>query len=487
MSRRSGLAVAALLAASCVPGRPAAGAEARVLATDQFRYSYGTDSRREIAENWLDATWAQDGLQAGILLEHRAPGEAGDRVGEVRHRFVAFARPGLELRAGHFYGTFGRGLLLAAREDRRLRVDTALDGLIAAARRGPWRGTVFSGTPGARAVDVRGADAEVALRGGWTLGASGLTWRADEGTRADGSVRREWVAAPRLAATWPFGGLYVEYGRKRGWDYEPVADDAHQGGHAVYGSLQLFHGPFALVAEGKDYHRFTVLRAADGRTPLNGPPSLTREHVYTLLNRAPHTVDADDERGGHVELTWAGGEGWSAVLDGSRSERRDGARTFAEAYVQVERERLGALDLRGALGYRESEGLRQTAVGGVAWRLDPRHSLALEAEHQRVRIGGGAGFDLGAYDEECLKVEWAAAPAWSVTAMLEWNDKYAAQRAFGEEAGPFPAVQLACANADGARIALWAGRRQAGYLCAGGVCKLEPAFEGVELTGTLRY
>ena len=57
----------------------------------------------------------------------------------------------------------------------------------------------------------------------------------------------------------------------------------------------------------------------------------------------------------------------------------------------------------------------------------------------------------------------------------------------GEKAGPFPAVQVSYASPAGARLALWAGKRQAGYLCAGGVCKYEPAFEGVELTGTLRY
>ncbi len=488
MSGSRGLAAAVvLLAALNVPASGAPVGEGRVTATDEFIYSYGTSSGREIVENWLDATWQQGGLRAGVLLDHQAPSEEGFRANDVRHRFVGFGMPGLDLRLGHFYGLFGRGLLFAAREDRRLRVDTALDGVIASGRRGPWRGTIFSGTPSALSVDVRGADAEVGLGDRWAVGASGLTWRPDDGVRADGSVRREWVAAPRLTATLPFGGAYVEYGWKKGWDFTPVPDDAFQSGHAFYGSAQLFHGSFALVAEAKDYWRFTVLRAADGRTPLNEPPSLTREHLYTLLNRAPHAVNADDERGQHVELTWTGGAGWSALLDGSRSGKHDGTLTFEEAYAQLEQEQLGPFRLRGGLGYRESEGLRQSAVGEVSWRIDSRRSLTLEAEHQRVRMGGGPGYDLGAYDEEYLKLEWDTAPAWSAAAIVEVNDKYQLQRAFGEKAGPFPAGEVAYTNANGARVSLWAGRRQAGYFCAGGVCKYVPAFEGLELTGTVRY
>lgn len=490
------LALRALLAAVTVTGAgpgwlpPASAAplaDGQVMATNELEYSYGTASRKEIVEDWLDVSWTLGGLTAGILFDHQAPAEEGTRGSTIRHRFVEFSTHGLDLRAGHFYGTFGRGLLFAAYEDRRIRVDTALDGLMVSGRRGPVRGTVFTGTPRRREVDLRGLDTEAQLGHGWALGGSGLTWRADDGVRADGSVRREWVMAPRLTATLPFGGLYLEHGWKRGWDYETVPDDAYQGGHAFYGSLQLFRGPLGLALEAKDYRRFAVVRNADGRTPLNNPPSLTRDHLYTLLNRAPHTVDADDERGQQAELNWTGPAGWSALANASRTEKHDGRRVFEELYVQLDQERLGDFRLRGGFGYRESEGLRQTAVAEVAWRLDARRSLTLEAEHQHVRLGGGAGFDLGAYDEEFLKLELGVAPAWSLAAILEVNDKYPEQRAFGERPGPFPAAQLAYTTADGARVALWGGKRQAGYLCAGGVCKYEPAFEGVELTATLRY
>lgn len=494
-ARRITAALVALAAlAACASVRalaaPAAAdplAGGTVAATDELEYSYGTASRREIVENWLDVSWSRPGLRAGVLLDHQSPGEEGLRVNEVKHRFVELETRGLELRAGHFYGMFGRGLIVAAREDRRLRVDTALDGLLVRGHRGAVSAAAFTGTPSGRDVDLRGADAEAQLGGGWSLGASGLSWRADDLVLANGSVHREWAMAPRVAATLPFGGLYAEYGWKRGWDFRSTPDDAYDPGHALYASLQLFRGPLGLSLEAKDYRRFVVVRAADGRTALNNPPSLSREHTRTLLERAPHNLDADDERGQQAELTCELPAGWSALVNASRSEKHDGERVFEELYTQLEQPQLGPWSLTGGFGYRESEGIRQCVVTELGYRLDERRSVSIDAEHQHVRLGGGPGFDLGAFDEEFFKLELGVAPAWSASVMLEVNNKFREQREFGERRGPFPAAQLAYTTSDGARVALWGGKRQAGYLCAGGVCKYEPAFQGLELTASVRY
>ncbi len=486
-ARPVALAAALALAASAATAVAGPVPGGQVLAADEFEYSYSTETQREIVENWLDASWFLGGLRAGILLNHRAPSEEGERTNELRHRFVEFAAEGLDVRAGHFYGLFGRGLLYAGYEDRRIRVDTALDGLLVGARRGRLRGTAFSGTPSALAVDVRGADLAADLGGGVGVGASGLTWRADDWSAPDGGIHREWVAAPRLEAVLPFGGCYVEYGWKKGWDFGPVADDRSDLGQAFYAGVDLFAGPWGLSLEAKDYKRFVVLPGADGRTPLNNPPALSREHLYTLLNRDPHAVDANDEQGWQAELTWTGPAGWSALANASRTDRQDGRLLFEEVYLQAERDPGGRWRARGAFGYRDAESRRRTAVADVTWRLDDRRSLSLEAEQQHVVLPAGEGYDLGAYNQQFLKLELGVAPAWSLAAILELNDKVGEQRQSGEKEGPFPAAQFAYVTPTGARVALWAGKRQAGYLCAGGVCKYEPAFEGIELTGSVRY
>jgi hypothetical protein len=114
-------------------------------------------------------------------------------------------------------------------------------------------------------------------------------------------------------------------------------------------------------------------------------------------------------------------------------------------------------------------------------------SLTLQAEHQHVRLGGGPGYDLGSYDEDWFKLEYETAPRWAFAAILEVNNKYDEQRGPDEKEGPFPAGQVTYTISRGGNLNLWFGKRQEGFLCSGGVCKREPAFQGVELFGVFRY
>lgn len=458
-----------------------------VSVTDQFEYSYSSQTEREIVENWLDASVLFGSVRFGLLLNHQAPAEEGTRRNELRHRFVEFQRDRTEARAGHFYALFGRGLVLSSYEDRVIRVDTALDGVKFSHEADRWRATVLSGTPFEVDRDVRAADAEFELMSGLRAGASVLTHRSDDRVDDDGSVHREWVAAARVESILDFGDLYAEYGWKKGWDARPVPDDDYENGHALYVGANLFRGPFALSVEAKDYERFVVLRNSDGRTPLNNPPALTREHLYALLSRAAHALDADDERGLQAEATWFGPAGWSVLSNAARTENEAGQLLYEELYGHLEYDELGRWRARGGFSYQDSEGLRQTVVGELTFRQDERRSWTLILQHQHVRLGGADDIDLGAYDQELVELELAVAPHWAFTGFLELNNKFDEQQAAGEKDGPFPGVAVAWTGDRGDAVTLWAGKRQAGQLCAGGVCKFEPAFEGVELFGTLRW
>jgi hypothetical protein len=465
-----------------------------VSATDQFEYSYSTETEREIVENWLDVSYLLGSFRTGILLNSRAPSEEGFRENVVRHRFFEFSRGGVDVRLGHVYGLFGRGLVLSAYENRNIRVDTVLDGFLATTRRGRLQATVLSGTPSYQERDVRAVDLELDLGRAWSAGGTVLTYFYDEiGSRETLKSHtfrveeREWVVAGRASGFFDFGDLYAEYGWKSGYDFLAVPDGYGHDGHAFYGALNLYAGPVALACEAKDYRRFAVLKRADGKTPLNKPPSLTREHVYTLLSRHTHNLNPDDEKGLQAELTWSLPRDWSLLLNANRTESQDDRLLFEEAYAQVEKERWGDLRLKGAFGYQDAEGLRQTGVGEATWFADDLHSLTLIWEHQHVRPVGTDRFDPGEYDVDFLSLEFARAPTWAATYILEMNNKYAEQQDPGEKDGPFHAVQISYTSPRGDSLALWAGRRQAGQLCSGGVCKFEPAFEGVELYGLLRY
>ncbi len=471
-----------------------------VTATDRFEYSYSDETRREIFENWLDVSYQFGGFRTGIMLNTQAPSEEGGRGTNIEHRFFEFSSSNVFVRAGHFYGLFGRGLVFNSYEDRTVRIDTRLDGLIGTYKNGKITATAFSGTPSVNDKDIRAADFNYALPYKINLAITGMTYRRDDEILEDDKVNRDWITAARARQNFGFGDYYLEYGWKNdfSFNYDPQINS--NSGRALYGNLNFYDGPFSMSWETSDYYRFELIPRADGITALNRPPALAREFTWTLMNRAPHVLNANDEMGNNLDLMYSGDNGWTLLVSGARiSQHKDddpsqlpdlfdrGKTIYELAYGSFVKDRLGDFRLSGAFGYQDSEGLRQTAMGELTWFSTSTRSWTLQAEHQHVRLGGGHGFDLGAYDEQWFKLEYETAPRWAFAAILEVNNKYDAQRQPGEEEGPFPAGQITYTISHGGNLNLWAGKRQAGFLCSGGVCKFEPAFEGVEVFGVFRY
>jgi len=455
---------------------------------NQFEYSYDTVTGREIVENWLDATMTQDGLTFGVLLNSQQPSEEGTRGSSVRHRFVEFSSEDLEVRAGHFYGMFGRGMLFAAYEDRVIRVDTALEGVLFRGRRGAWSGAAFSGSPSTLNVDVRGMDHTLAVHEDLTVGVTVMTWQSPETPVRDGGLLRDWATSARLDHRLPFGNLYAEYGQRTHYVFDGAGGYDEREGHALYGGLNLHHEGFGLSIEGKDYEDFTILEEADGRRALNNVPTLTREHLFTLLSRHPYQQNADDALGYQAEATWVAPRGWSALGNISRTETQRHDEVFREWYLQLEQDDLAGSHVRVGYDDRSVEGLELTTiVGEITTPVTSTSSLVLKAEHQHVVDIGSEFGNRGEFDQQFFTLEYATAPHWSFTGILEVNNKYPDQRDFLESDDPFAALQVSYVTSRGDLITVWAGKRLGGYLCAGGVCKWEPAFEGVEVFGTIRY
>jgi thiol-disulfide isomerase/thioredoxin len=460
---------------------------------DQFKYKFDTDSEAEQVENWLDVVYLFGDFRTGLLLNHQAPSEEGYRRNQIKHRFFEFNSGDVFVRAGHFYGLIGRGLVYNGYEERNIRVDTSLDGIYARGSAGPATVQVFSGATGTTStldaasgayiaqVDVRGLDTEVTLPLGFKVGAGGLTYEPKL-VEHEG-ILREWVGAARGSAHFGFGDAYLEYGHKTGFETAPTTL-GRDPGDAYYGNVNLYTGPVSLSVERSDYQNFAVIPGSDGKQPLNRPPALVREHIYTLLNRVPHNLDPKDEKGWQVEGNYAVHCGWQALVNASQIKNHSLETVWEEIYGHIGRERLGDFRFRTGFGYRDSEGaIRQTVIGELTWRQSDEDSWTLQAEHQHVRMGV-----LGEYDQEWFKLEYELAPAWAFDAILETNNKYDAQLSSGEIPGStFPAGQVTYTLAGGGNLNVWFGKRQAGYLCSGGVCKFEPAFEGVEFFGAFRY
>jgi thiol-disulfide isomerase/thioredoxin len=465
-----------------------------ITATNQFEYSYSTEDDDEIVENWLDVAYQFGDFRTGVMLNHQQPSEEGNRRTEVVHRYFEFTAGQFDVRAGHFYGMFGRGLVWNSYEDRFIRVDTALDGLYAKGSFGPVAVQAMSGATGTTPtlsdpegtlttqVDVRGLDVEWRAARGVSVGAAAVTY-VPELLPASDETKREWVGTGRVNVNHELASLYLEYGKKTGYEFDRTTLDKDEG-LGFYGNLGVYLGPVSLSVERSDYDRFRVLERVDGKQPLNRPPALVREHVYSLLGRKPHNLNPNDEKGWQIEANADLGQGWAVLGNVSRVEEHAGPTLYEEAYGHIEQEHLGPFRVRAGFGYQDSEGaIRQTVVADATYYASDDLALSTQIEHQHVRLGV-----LGEYDQQWIKLEADLLQRWSFTAISEFNNKYEAQFDPGEIRGDvFPAGQITYALSGGGNLNLWFGKRQAGQVCAGGVCKFEPAFEGVEFYGIFRY
>jgi hypothetical protein len=465
-----------------------------VTATDQFEYSYSLEKEDEIVENWLDVAYQFGNFRTGVMLNHQSPAEDGNRRNEIVHRYFEYASGLFDVRVGHYYGMFGRGLVWNSYEDRFIRVDTSLDGIYGRGQLGPVTATLLSGTTGTtpavsdpdglitNSVDVRGADLEYRPLRGLSVGAAGLTYLPNLAPEHDETLR-EWLGTGRAGYNHPNASLYLEYGKKTGYDTDETTLDRDRG-TAFYGNLGVYAGPVSASLERSDYENFRVVERADGKQPLNRPPALVREHIYTLLGRKPHALNADDEKGWQLEVNVDLGGGWLLLGNGSQIETHNRETLWEEGYVHVEKEHLGPFRVRGGFDYQESEGtIRQSVVGDATWYMSRSMIWTAQFEHQHVRAGV-----LGEYDQQWMKLELELPPRWTLDAILETNNKYEAQFEPDEIRGSaFPSGLISYSLSSGGNLNLWFGKRQAGQLCAGGVCKFEPAFEGVEFYGIFRY
>jgi len=465
-----------------------------VTATDQFEYSFETEDETEIFENWLDVSYKFGDFRTGIMLNSQAPSEDGNRRNEIVHRYVEYGAGFFDLRVGHFYGMFGRGLTWNSYEDRFIRVDTSLDGIYGKGYFGKATVQVFSGATGTtpvvndpdgtitNQVDVRGVDAEYRIMRGLSLGASGMTYLPNLTVDTD-EVKREYIGSGRLAFNHPNTSLYFEYANKTGYETDVTTADADQG-EAYYGNLGLYAGPLSFSIERSDYTNFEVIARSDGNQPLNRPPALVREHIYSLLGRKPHNLNPDDEKGWQIEGNAELGKEWLILANGSQIENHEGETLFEEGYFHVEKDHLGNFRIRGGFDYQDSEGtVRKAFVTDGSWYINDGMTLNAQFEQQHVEAGV-----LGAYDQQWMKLELELPPRWTLDAIAETNNKYEAQFDPGEIVGDFfPSGQITYTLTGGGNLNLWFGQRQAGQLCAGGVCKFEPAFEGVEFYGIFRY
>jgi len=291
----------------------------------QFKYFENlTDFRLNLPYN----------ITIGARVLYDNPPETGFTYKGLKRRFVEINDDNYQVRIGDFSQLYGRGLALNLFETRSLGYDTWMDGL-----KGKYIFNEFSFSGVAGKLRFRDSlefkrEENYTLYGG-TIEFDpiknfkmGLTYIYAEG---------EFSLIPKnVTAKANIPSVYFSYDSKNisflmDYSYKNTTGLSQKilsEGRGLYSSISYTESGIGITLDYKNYsydERDPYERNDFTRTtrmlPFQNAPIAVKEHSYTLLTRAIHEVDFNDELGLQLETFFAPGENSFINLNASISSR----------------------------------------------------------------------------------------------------------------------------------------------------------------------
>jgi hypothetical protein len=291
---------------------------------------------------------------------------------------------------------------------------------------------------------------------------------------------------------WNFDG-YAEYGIKSNKDIQSqfFNDDEWKIGEAFYGSLNFYYDVFSIVGEYKYYDNY-AFTSSDGTIFYNTPPSLRKEYTYVLLNRHPSPLDQSSEEGYALEINFNFSDETSVIANygitqtlpaGSYYQRVNNfslpiTTQLEEVYLQATHNWNESFTTIAALGYNEELSTNTKNITPILenkFYFDDINTIKLVLEHQQTE---NLSTDEKYYDD-VINIEYLRSPNFSVAIVAELQTKEPEAGNIVRKVWSF--IQFGYKIGNHTDLSLLLGTRQAGNICIGGICRYEPAFQGVEI------
>lgn len=449
---------------------------AQIAFQNQLEYTRWQAYDRNILENWSDLTYHRKSLQMGLRYEINRPPDPfifpQDTLlqnYELTFRFAEVQYKNLSARIGNFYAIFGRGLTLRTYEDRNLRVDNNLDGIKLNFSGQDYKLQLISGKMrdkyNRRKNILYGFDSEVSAFTGFHLGASYLFQ-----DRPENKIGQLLAARMNLSYCW--FDFYAET------VFPELSQDP-----SFYLALNLASQQMALSAEYKDYNRLSFQNFFG--TEYNAAPSLTREHAFAALNRHPHFLNQNNERGYQLETTYLPTDTWEIILNHSQTFTLAQRSIFEEYYGEIHHLVSEKLEYRLAADWNSDFTTRTeniTPLADITYNLSERDQIHFSYQHQHTKNT----VDKSEYDNELALLEYSHSPFLTLALVGEYTNKYKLRNVqldrhtwlYGNVTFNFWRNQ---------QLTVLYGSRQEGFICVGGICRYEPEFEGLEIKLTTRF
>ncbi len=445
-------------------------------ASNQLEYYFNSGDNKDIFHDWFDFAGTYDLYKAGLRYEAHQPDDFGNTFQEFSYRYFQVTTESFQLTAGNYYAMYGRGLILRSYENRDLRLDNNLDGIKGNLSSGRFDLTVLAGSPrdGYRRINdpLHGADGKMAISKWMTLGGSFLRTTITN----LGFVQ---LFGGNASIVFPHLDLYAEYARKD----NPSGENLEKDGDGFYLSSSLYRTGIGLTLEYKDYRR---LDFTNGGLVYNNPPSLAKEHHYTLLNRHAFILNLVDERGIQAQAVATPHEELSLLANYSYTTDHKNRMIFSEIYGEAEYDYKNLATLKGGFSYmknRQEVGLPYylAPVFDLTYYLSEQNSIAFSLEHLWTSKYDG---DLTYYDQ-IISLGFAHSPNFSLTLTDERTTEWKTRPWSGKKNWLILSLDLALGDKHNLTMSI--GSRRAGKVCSGGVCTDRPALDGGEIKLLSRF
>ena len=470
---------------------------------NQLEYSYNVENKIEILENWLTIDYNKNIFSAGLRFEVLQPNDPDPSIsrGKVKYADIAYKyfavelgdiEEGININVGNFYKLFGRGLVLKSYEDRNIRVDNNLLGVKVEAN---YMGFTLSALSGSAANSINERQdilhaADLHYRG-FDFIKLGTTF-ASNLPAIDGVAKTSLASLRIQPSVWNFDG-YAEYGIKSNKDIQSQIfnDDDWKIGESFYCSLNFYYDAFSIVGEYKYYDNY-AFTSSDGTIYYNTPPSLRKEYTYVLLNRHPSPLDQSNEEGYALEINYNFSDETSVIANYGITQTLPTSSYYQrvndfslpittqleEVFLQATHNWNESFTTIAALGYNEELSTNTKNITPILenkFYFDDINTIKLVLEHQQTE---NLSTDERYYDD-VINIEYLRSPNFSVAVVAELQTKEPEAGNVVRKFWSF--IQFGYKLGNHTDLSLLVGTRQAGNICIGGICRYEPAFQGVEI------
>jgi len=476
--------------------------------------------------------------------QHLMKGFVGELKGNgIPYRFASYKTDELKVTIGNFYDQFGTGLIFRAYQDWNLGLDNSVDGLHLQYQLA--KGITLKGLIGNQRYYfeksdgiVRGADAEFAFnemfpswadnKARFTIGGSFISKFQEDDSPIYNLPENVAAFAGRMNFSCGKINFLGEYAYKMN-DPSLVNNYIYKPGEALYVSTSFSQKGLGISLSGKriDNMSFRSDRGMTGMPlMINYLPALSKQHIYTLASFYPYSTQPNGEMGMQAELTYnlkkKSALGGKYGMDISVNYSRTGAIQKSKVNDTI------AIDQTGTLGYKSKffavgDDLYQNDFNiGISKKLSKNFQIELLYSYQIFNIwvvqGHKADDTTGANlvyanvaaadliyklkNKKSIQLElqhlstkkdqgsWAMAmlqytiaPKWTFTIQDMYNYGNEKVDDFGEKEPKIHYYTMTVAYIKNTnRFAITYGKQREGMFCAGGVCRVVPASNGISFS-----